>query len=171
MSDEPTPDALPEEPIAVPEDAPIAVPEPEAEEAIAVPEADDAIAVPQTPDPTPETPPVQAPPVAVPEEEAPAEDEPDLAADVATHLLDVDVRMWAELGRSKLALGSAVSLGTGAIVDLDREPDEALDVFVNGRLFAKGRLLLVDGEWAVRLEQIVAGPASVEHASNAGSAG
>jgi len=149
VTDELTPDALPEEPIAVPEDAPIAVP--------------------QTPDPTPETPAVQAPPIAVPEEEP--EDEPDLAADVATHLLDVDVRMWAELGRSKLALGSAVSLGTGAIVDLDREPDEALDVFVNGRLFAKGRLLLVDGEWAVRLEQIVASPASVEHASNAGSAG
>jgi flagellar motor switch protein FliN len=136
------------------------------EEPVAVP---DPIAVPQTPDPTPETPAVQAPPIAVPEEEP--EDEPDLAADVATHLLDVDVRMWAELGRSKLALGSAVSLGTGAIVDLDREPDEALDVFVNGRLFAKGRLLLVDGEWAVRLEQIVASPASVEHASNAGSAG
>jgi flagellar motor switch protein FliN len=140
------------------------------DEPVAVPEAE-PIAVPQTPDPTPETPAVQAPPIAVPEEEAPAEDEPDLAADVATHLLDVDVRIWAELGRSKLALGSAVSLGTGAIVDLDREPDEALDVFVNGRLFAKGRLLLVDGEWAVRLEQIVASPVSVEHASNAGSAG
>jgi flagellar motor switch protein FliN/FliY len=62
-----------------------------------------------------------------------------------------------------------VSLGTGAIVDLDKEPDEALDVFVNGRLFATGRLLLVDGEWAVRLEQIVADPAAVEHVSNAGS--
>jgi flagellar motor switch protein FliN/FliY len=147
-----------EEPIAVPD----------AEDAIAVPEPAEAIAVPDTRDPTPETPAVQAPPVAVPEEEAP-EEEPDIAAEVASHLLDVDVRLWAELGRSKLALGSAVSLGTGAIVDLDKGPDEALDVFVNGRLFAKGRLLLVDGEWAVRLEQIVAEPAAVEHASNAGS--
>ena len=147
-----------EEPIAVPD----------AEDAIAVPEPAEAIAVPDTRDPTPETPAVQAPPVAVPEEEAP-EEEPDIAAEVASHLLDVDVRLWAELGRSKLALGSAVSLGTGAIVDLDKQPDEALDVFVNGRLFAKGRLLLVDGEWAVRLEQIVAEPTAVEHASNAGS--
>jgi flagellar motor switch protein FliN/FliY len=158
---------------------PIAVPEPAEEPAIAVPEpeaaAEDAIAVPETPDPTPETPvvaapPVQAPPVAVPEEEE-APEEPDLAADVASHLLDVDVRLWAELGRSKLALGSAVSLGTGAIVDLDKEPDQPLDVYVNGRLFARGRLLLVDGEWAVRLEQIVDSPTPVEHASNAGSAG
>ena len=147
-------------------EGPIAVPD--AEDAIAVPEPAEAIAVPDTRDPTPETSAVQAPPVAVPEEEAP-EEEPDIAAEVASHLLDVDVRLWAELGRSKLALGSAVSLGTGAIVDLDKGPDEALDVFVNGRLFAKGRLLLVDGEWAVRLEQIVAEPAAVEHASNAGS--
>jgi flagellar motor switch protein FliN/FliY len=148
---EPEPISVPEEPaIAVPEPEAIAVPEPEAEPVVAAP-------------------PVQAPPVAVPEEEAPAEEEPDLVAEVASHLLDVDVRLWAELGRSKLALGSAVSLGTGAIVDLDKAPDEALDVFVNGRLFAKGRLLLVDGEWAVRLEQIVAEPTSVEHASNAGS--
>jgi flagellar motor switch protein FliN len=179
--DEPV--AVPEpDPIAVPEPEAIAVPEPEAEPAageepaIAVPEAAAeeaaAIAVPESPDPAPETPAVQAPPVAVPEEEQPAEEEePDLAAAVAGHLLDVNVRLWAELGRSKLALGSAVSLGTGAIVDLDKAPDEALDVFVNGRLFARGRLLLVDGEWAVRLEKIVASPTAVEHASNAGSAG
>jgi flagellar motor switch protein FliN len=160
VSDELTPDA---EPIAVPEPEAIAVPEAEAEApAIAVPE-------PAAEQPVVAAPPVQAPPVAVPEEEAPAEEEPDLVAEVASHLLDVDVRLWAELGRSKLPLGSAVSLGTGAIVDLDKAPDEALDVFVNGRLFAKGRLLLVDGEWAVRLEQIVAEPAAVEHASNAGS--
>jgi flagellar motor switch protein FliN len=162
-----TGDGSQEEPVAVPEPEPIAVPEPVAEEepAIAVPE-------PVADEPVVAAPPVQAPPVAVPEEEQPAEEEePDLAAAVADHLLDVNVRLWAELGRSKLALGSAVSLGTGAIVDLDKEPDEALDVYVNGRLFARGRLLLVDGEWAVRLERIVASPTAVEHASNAGSAG
>ena len=98
-------------------------------------------------------------------------DEPttDLPLDVAGHLFDVDVRLWAELGRARLALGQAVSLGTGAIVELDKEADEELDVFVNGRLFAKGRLLLVDGEWAVRLEQIVDRPVAVEHASTGSS--
>jgi flagellar motor switch protein FliN/FliY len=129
--------------------------------------AEEPVAVPE-PEPIVAAPPVETPPVAVPEEEA-APEEPDLALDVASHLMDVDVRLWAELGRAKLAVGHAVALGTGAIVDLDKEPDDALDVFVNGRLFAKGRLLLVDGEWAVRLEQIVDSPTSVEHASNAGS--
>jgi flagellar motor switch protein FliN len=84
-------------------------------------------------------------------------------------LLDVNVRFWAELGRARLPLAEAVALGAGAIVDLDKEPDDELDVLVNGLPFAKGKLLLVDGEWAIRLERIVAAPGAVEHASNLGS--
>ena len=99
----------------------------------------------------------------------PEPDEPDLAEDVASHLLDVDVRLWAELGRARLPLANAVALGTGAIVDLDKEPQEPLDVVVNGRLFAQGTLLLVDGEWAVRIERIVESPTGVEQASTVGS--
>jgi flagellar motor switch protein FliN/FliY len=94
---------------------------------------------------------------------------PDPAEDLAAHLLDVNVRLWAELGRSRLSLAQTVALGTGAIVDLDKEPDDELDVLVNGLPFAKGKLLLIDGEWAIRLEQIVAAPLAVEQASSSGS--
>ena len=111
-------------------------------------------------------------PVAVepplPEPEPEIDDIPDPAEDLAAHLLDVNVRLWAELGRSRLPLAEAVALGAGAIVDLDKEPEDELDVLVNGMPFAKGKLLLVDGEWAIRLERIVARP-TVEHASNSGS--
>jgi flagellar motor switch protein FliN len=102
-------------------------------------------------------------------EPEPIEDMPDPSEDLALHLLDVGVRLWAELGRSELPLGQAVALGAGAIVDLDKEPDDDLDVFVNGLPFAKGKLILVDGEWAIRLERIVATPALVEQASSSGS--
>jgi flagellar motor switch protein FliN len=69
-------------------------------------------------------------------------------------LLDVKVRLSAELGRTRLPLASVVSLGDGAIVDLDRMPDDPVEVFANGRLVGKGRLVLADGEWALRLEEI-----------------
>ena len=69
-------------------------------------------------------------------------------------LLDVKVRLSAELGRTRLPLASVVGLGDGAIVDLDRLPDDPVEVFANGRLVGKGRLLLADGEWALRLEEI-----------------
>ena len=102
-------------------------------------------------------------------EPEPIEEAPDPGENLALHLLDVNVRLWGELGRAKLPLSQAIALGSGAIVDLDKEPDDALDVLVNGLPFAKGRLLLVDGEWAIRLEEIVASSDAVEHASSSGS--
>jgi flagellar motor switch protein FliN len=116
-----------------------------------------AEAAPATPDPP------------LPDPEPEPEDVADPSDDLAAHLLDVNVRFWAELGRARLPLAEAVALGTGAIVDLDKEPEEELDVLVNGLPFAKGKLLLVDGEWAIRLERIVAPPEAVEHASNSRS--
>jgi flagellar motor switch protein FliN len=125
----------------------------------------EAVEAPDTQHPAPVTP--VGPPL--PEPEPVIDDIPDPAEDLAAHLLDVKVRFWTELGRSRLPLAEAVALGTGAIVDLDKEPDEDLDVFVNGMPFAKGKLLLVDGEWAIRLERIVATPQAVEQASSSGS--
>jgi flagellar motor switch protein FliN/FliY len=54
-----------------------------------------------------------------------------------------------------MPVGRAVNLATGAVVDLDRAPDDPVDLFVNGRRFATGRLLLVEDEWAVRIETVL----------------
>jgi flagellar motor switch protein FliN/FliY len=67
----------------------------------------------------------------------------------------VPVRVWAELGRTRMPVGRAVGLATGAVVELDRAPDDPVDLFVNGRLFGTGRLLLVEDEWAVRIESVL----------------
>jgi flagellar motor switch protein FliN/FliY len=71
-------------------------------------------------------------------------------------VLDVTVRFWAELGRARMPLGHAVALAEGSIVDLDRGPEDAVDVFVNGAPFGVGRLILVEGEWALQLERVYA---------------
>jgi flagellar motor switch protein FliN/FliY len=72
-------------------------------------------------------------------------------------LRDVTVRVWAELGRARLPVGRAAGLGPGSVVELDREVDEPVDVYANGRRIGTGRLLLVEGgEWAVQLEQVSA---------------
>ncbi len=68
----------------------------------------------------------------------------------------VRVRVSAELGRAPLALGRLVALA-GQVVELDRSVDDPIQVLVNGRPFAWGRLLVADGEWAVRIEEIQAG--------------
>lgn len=69
-------------------------------------------------------------------------------------LLDTSLRVWAEVGRTRMPASSVVGMAEGAILDLDREADEPADVYVNGRHFGTGRLILVDGEWALRVESL-----------------
>jgi flagellar motor switch protein FliN/FliY len=83
-------------------------------------------------------------------------------------VLDVKVRLWAELGRARMPIGRAVALGEGSIVDLDRKPEAPVDVYVNGSHFGTGRLILVDGEWALQLETVRSGD-GVEQASSPSS--
>jgi flagellar motor switch protein FliN/FliY len=79
-------------------------------------------------------------------------------------LLHVGVRVWAELGRARMAIGQAVGLSSGAVVELDRAVEEPIDVYVNGRLFALGRLVVADNsEWAVRLDEVLGATAPAGH--------
>jgi flagellar motor switch protein FliN/FliY len=72
------------------------------------------------------------------------------------HLLGaVNVRVTAELGRVSMTIRRAVSLAPGAVVELDRELEDPIDLYVNGRRFATGRLVTLDGdEWAVTIDTV-----------------
>jgi len=70
-------------------------------------------------------------------------------------LRDIRVRVWAELGRTRVSLGAAPQLPPGAVLELDRKADDPVDLYVNGLRFGSGRLVLTDeGEWALRLEEV-----------------
>jgi flagellar motor switch protein FliN/FliY len=72
-------------------------------------------------------------------------------------LAGIPVRVWAELGRAQMPSAQVVGLPSGAVVELDRSADEPIDLYVNGRRFATGRLMVVDGtDWAVRIETVLA---------------
>ena len=66
-------------------------------------------------------------------------------------LRSVLVRVSAELGRARVPVSDVMNLPPGAIVELDRTPSEAIDILVNGRAFARARLVLVDGEYAAQI--------------------
>ena len=84
-------------------------------------------------------------------------------------LLDLRLRVWAEIGRTKMPAAFVVGMPAGAIIELDCEPDEPADLFVNGRHYGTGRLVLVDGEWALRVESLDEGAsAGLEQTSSAG---
>jgi flagellar motor switch protein FliN/FliY len=70
-------------------------------------------------------------------------------------LTGIPVRVWAELGRAQMPSAQIVGLPSGAVVELDRQADEPIDLYVNGMRFASGRLIVVDGsDWGVRIETI-----------------
>jgi flagellar motor switch protein FliN/FliY len=71
-------------------------------------------------------------------------------------LAGIPVRVWAELGRARMPSAQIVGLPAGAVVELDKQADDAIDLFVNGTHFATGRLVVVDGtDWAVRIEHVL----------------
>jgi flagellar motor switch protein FliN/FliY len=80
------------------------------------------------------------------------------AAGLDESLRGIDVRIWAELGRRRMPIGNLVGMPPGGVVELDRDADEPVDLFVNGLRFASGRLVVSDaGEWAVQIEALVGG--------------
>jgi flagellar motor switch protein FliN/FliY len=82
-------------------------------------------------------------------------------------LLDVKVRVWAEIGRTRMPLEDAMGLLEGGVIDLDREYDEPIDLYVNGLHFAIGRLVTVQGEWALTIDRLTEAGVEFERLSSA----
>jgi flagellar motor switch protein FliN/FliY len=71
-------------------------------------------------------------------------------------LSGIPVRVWAELGRTRMPSAQVVAMPAGSVVELNQAADEPIDLYVNGTRFATGRLMVVDGtDWAVRIETVL----------------
>lgn len=70
-------------------------------------------------------------------------------------LADINVELSVELGRSRMAMRKLLSLVPGSVIELDRPADGGVDVLVNGRVVARGEIVVVDGEVGVRVNEIV----------------
>jgi flagellar motor switch protein FliM len=71
-------------------------------------------------------------------------------------LRSIFVRVWAELGRTHMALGGALELAPGTVVELDQAAERPVELFANGLCFASGSLVVgADGGWGVSVEQLM----------------
>jgi flagellar motor switch protein FliN/FliY len=70
-------------------------------------------------------------------------------------LMDVQVNLSVEIGRSKMPIKQLVRLNQGSVVELDRLVNEPLDLLVNGTLIARGEVVVVDSQFGLRLIDIV----------------
>ena len=62
-----------------------------------------------------------------------------------------------ELGRTRMTVRELLSLAPGAVVELDRAAGSPADLLVNGRLIARGEVVVVDEEYGIRITEIVTG--------------
>lgn len=70
-------------------------------------------------------------------------------------VFDVPVRVQAVLGRAQVEVSQLLKLAPGAVVELDRRVGEAIDIYVNDRLVARGEVVLVDEHLGVTMTEIV----------------
>jgi len=78
------------------------------------------------------------------------------AAGTGAVLRSIFVRIWAELGRTHMALGQALELAPGAVLELDQGAQAPVELFANGLCFANGSLMLTpEGEWGVLIGELV----------------
>jgi flagellar motor switch protein FliN/FliY len=83
-------------------------------------------------------------------EEAPSRSAADLEA-----VFDVPVKVSAVLGRAHMEVGELLKLGPGAVLELDRKVGEAIDIYVNNRLVARGEVVLVEDKLGVTMTEII----------------
>ena len=72
-------------------------------------------------------------------------------------VFDVPVKVSAVLGKTNLPVNKLLRMGPGAIVELDRKVGEAIDIYVNNRLVARGEVVLVEDKLGITMTEIIKG--------------
>lgn len=70
-------------------------------------------------------------------------------------ILDIDLPLTVRFGETELTLRTLARLGPGSIIDLGRSPDDPVDVLVNGKLIARAEVVVVGGNYGVRITEVV----------------
>jgi len=96
------------------------------------------------------------------------EEQPPLGEEAATHVperprsasdleavYDIPVQVSAVLGKAHMQVNQLLKLGRGAVVELDRKVGEAIDIYVNNRLVARGEVVVVEERLGVTMTEII----------------
>lgn len=70
-------------------------------------------------------------------------------------ILDIPLEVSAELGRTKLLINELLQLGQGSVVELNKLAGEPLEIFVNGKLVARGEAVVINEKFGIRLTDII----------------
>ncbi|MEO6012583.1 MAG: flagellar motor switch protein FliN [Devosia sp.] len=89
-----------------------------------------------------------------PERDGPAQSVERSASDLEA-VFDVPVRISVVLGRTRIPVANLLKMDVGTVVELDRQVGEAVEIFVNERLVARGEIVVVENRLGVTMTEIV----------------
>lgn len=78
-------------------------------------------------------------------------------------ILDIPLDVSAELGRSRMLINELLQLGTGSVVELTKLAGEPLEIYVNGKLVARGEAVVINEKFGIRLTDIISPIERVKH--------
>ncbi len=70
-------------------------------------------------------------------------------------VFDVPVQVSAVLGRARMDVGELLKIGPGTVLELDRKVGEAIDIYVNNRLVARGEVVVIEEKLGVTMTEII----------------
>jgi len=70
-------------------------------------------------------------------------------------IMDVEVPVSVELGRTEMSIGGVLELGPGSVVELNKMASDPVDLYVNNKLIARGEVVVVDENFGIRITSVV----------------
>lgn len=77
-------------------------------------------------------------------------------------IMDIPLKLTAELGRTKIVVSELLNLGQGSVIELNKLAGEAMEIYINDKLIAKGEAVVVNDKFGVRLTDIISPKERVE---------
>ncbi|HWB17227.1 MAG TPA: FliM/FliN family flagellar motor switch protein [Vicinamibacterales bacterium] len=77
-------------------------------------------------------------------------------------VLDVDLPLVVRFGRAVMPLRALADLGPGSVIDMGRSPDEPVELLVGERVIARGEVVIVSGNYGVRITELTGGESGPE---------
>ena len=72
-------------------------------------------------------------------------------------VMDIPVSLSVELGQTQMEVRDVLNLGTGSVIELNKLQEEPVDLRINGRLIARGEIVLVKNNLAVKITELISG--------------
>jgi flagellar motor switch protein FliN/FliY len=78
-------------------------------------------------------------------------------------ILDIDVDVTVELGRTSMMIKDVLELSPGSVIELDKLAGESVEIYVNQSLVAKGEVVVINENFGVRITEIIGAAARIQH--------